>query len=333
MASIKQQFVDVEPLTLDADFSLWTPRRVMAHHAKTFFWASRLLPRRVQPGIEVLYAFCRFVDDVADETGSIPATHAALSRIRDDLSRGESRLPPVSAFLDLARKHDVDIRIAQELVAGAASDIDAVRMTDERDLLRYCYRVASTVGLMVCGVLDVRDKQALAYAIDLGLAMQMTNIARDVVEDLARDRVYLPATWAPAETVAQAIHTRDDAARPTVLAAVHRLLDLSHNYYRSADHGMCYLPYGARWAIMTSSRAYEAIGKVIRGRGSRYFEDRAYTRKRLKLWYTLKAITLIGTQPVFRDTVMAPRHRAELHWALDGLPHADATAELATVNR
>lgn len=315
----------IAPEIADA-FSRRTPREIMAYHAKTFYWASRLFPRATCRDIETLYAFCRFVDDVADESGSLEQTRRGLESIQADLAVRKSDVPIITAFLELAQRKQLDLRIAEELVRGAASDLDVVRFADTRDLVRYGYRVASTVGLLVCGIVDVRSEQALAYAIDLGVAMQLTNIARDVIEDMERDRIYLPAEWVSAEQVRAAVEDGDEDAQAETLAAVYEVLDLAHRFYRSADQGMCYLPWWARWAILTSSRAYEAIGKVLRTRGPRYWQGRTFTRRRLKLWYTFKAGVLIALLNNLRDTKLAPRHQPRLHVELADLPHADPRA-------
>jgi 15-cis-phytoene synthase len=304
----------------------WTPREIMAYHARTFYWASRLMPQQIRRDIELLYSFCRYVDDVADETEDDAETFKLLQQIRTDLQAGSSELKPVAGFLELAERRGIELRCAEELVIGAGSDRGSVRIADRDELLRYCYRVASTVGLMMCAVLDVRDPQAHAYAIDLGLAMQLTNICRDVVEDFENDRIYLPASEADEPLVRAAVRDGDLDAQAAALGTVYDLLDLAYVYYRSADQGMCYLPWWARWAILMSSRAYEAIGKVVRVRGPKYWESRTFTRKRLKLWYTAKAGVLIALLPIMRDPQLSPRHRQRLHTALAGMPYADAAA-------
>lgn len=315
----------IAPEIADA-FSRRTPREIMAYHAKTFYWASRLFPRATCRDIETLYAFCRFVDDVADESGTLEQTQTGLDAIQSDLTARRSNVPVLAAFLELAERRELDLRIAEELVKGAASDLGRVRFADTRELIRYSYRVASTVGLLVCGILDVRNEQALAYAIDLGVAMQLTNIARDVVEDFERDRIYLPAEWVSEDLVQAAVEQQNPEAQAESLMAVYEVLDLAHRYYRSGDQGMCYLPWWARWAILTSSRAYEAIGKVLRTRGPRYWQGRTYTRRRLKLWYTLKAGLLIALLRNLREQTLAPRHQPRLHLELADLPHADPRA-------
>lgn len=298
-------------------FEQWSARQVMAHHAKTFFWASRLLPGDVRDDIEVLYAFCRYVDDVADETDD-GARH--LERILRDFEAGSSATTHIAAFLELAQRRQIDLECPRELIRGAQTDLTQVRIADERALLRYSYRVASTVGLMFCAVAGVTDREPLAYAIDLGIAMQLTNIARDVCEDYAIDRVYLPATWIDPQRIARAVRDADPGARVAVLAQVTRLIQLAAQYYRSADRGIPFLPPLARWAVLTASRAYEGIGDRIVANPDRYWQGRVYTRKRYKLAWTVGAAAYIAagrTSELPHDA-----HEANLHAALDGLPHA-----------
>lgn len=311
------------PIAPAASAETWSPRAVMARHARTFYWASRLMPAAQRRDIESLYAFCRYIDDTADESDSPDATSAALTKIEEDLMHGASDLPPVREFLAVARRRRIDVDCGILLVRGAASDRGAVRIADEGELLRYSYRVASTVGLMFSAIVDVHGRNALAHAIDLGLAMQLTNIARDVVEDFHRDRIYLPRTWIDPERVAVAITTRDAAARRETRAAIVRLVRLAGTYYRSADAGMRYLPGWSRWAALTASRAYEAIGERVLRRGEEFWDSRTSIGAAAKLLHTLGAAWRVVADVRYRDISRAPRHQAVLHAALAGLPHAN----------
>ena len=293
-----------------------TPQEIMAGHAKTFTWAARFLDDDVRADLSVLYAFCRFVDDVVDRVQ--PRTHAALllTRVRRDLLHGESDLPAVDRFLDLVRRHGLSLTTALELIDGMEQDLGTVRMESVDELVRYCYRVASTVGLLMCELLGVENMDdARPFAIDLGIAMQLTNICRDVEEDLGEDRVYVPAELVSADTVVAAVRG-DVAARARTRDAVHELLDLAERYYRSADRGMGYLPTAARAAILVASRNYEAIGHRIRRRTDDAWGTRASTSRAEKLVRTLGAL---GRMVLDRDfgTVRDPRpHARELHDAL-----------------
>jgi len=191
-------------------------------------------------------------------------------------------------FLDVSDRRGIPVGVACELVEGVRRDLGEVRIADEGELLRYCYRVASTVGIMICHVMGV-PRDGLRFAVDLGVAMQLTNIARDVEEDAAAGRVYLPGTWIDAERVFAAAGGDGGAAR-RVARSVGDLLDLADRYYRSADRGMHYLPRAARPGILAASRNYEAIGRVVRGKGVRVVRERARTGVLRKASGTVRAV-------------------------------------------
>jgi phytoene synthase len=299
----------------------WSAQQVMSHHAKTFYWASRLLPSELRRDIEVLYAFCRTVDDLVDECAD---GAEQLESVLRDLDREQSDMPHIAAFLNMAERRGINLDCARELIHGARSDLEHVRIPDQRELLRYSYRVASTVGLMFCAVAEVRDPKALPYAIDLGVAMQLTNIARDVVEDFQRDRIYLPASWIEHQHVATAVGDQDSTSRQVVFREILHLIHLADDYYRSADRGLPFLPPVVRWAVLTASRTYEAIGKRIIAKQQRYWDGRVYTQRRYKLAWTLRAATVIGAGRLSNRPLNG--HDASLHTLLAGLPHTNTHA-------
>ncbi|HMV69830.1 MAG TPA: phytoene/squalene synthase family protein, partial [Myxococcota bacterium] len=211
----------------------------LARGSRTFWLASLFLPTDRRLDAAVLYALCRRVDDTADDAASPTEAWAGLAALDAWIDRGGD--PTCDAAREVMARRRIDPQLAHELVEGVRSDTGLVRVANDRELLRYCYRVASTVGLMMCGVLGVTDPAALPFAIDLGVAMQLTNIARDVAEDARLGRVYLPADRLralgagvePAEVL---------ASREPVRRVVADLLALADRYYASADHGMRAIP-------------------------------------------------------------------------------------------
>ncbi|MEM6797491.1 MAG: squalene/phytoene synthase family protein, partial [Acidobacteriota bacterium] len=196
---------------------------LMQRRAKTFSFATALLPATVRAEVATLYRFCRVVDDLADEVADPEEGRRWLDRVYRDLESGHSDLEPVADFLNLARRRDIPREFARELVRGLRTDLGLVRFESEDDLIRYCYQVASTVGVMMCRVLRTEASDAVLYAVDLGIAMQLTNIARDVSEDLEADRIYLPRAWVDSATVERGVGG-DRAAGERVYAAVERVL-------------------------------------------------------------------------------------------------------------
>lgn len=293
----------------------------MSRHGKTFHWASLLLGREAARRARVFYAFCRFADDAADELAPREA-RAALAGIAMDLDRGSSAVPAVDGFLDVARGCGVDLEPVRILLGAMEDDLQDVRLECSDQLLRYAYSVAGTVGLVMCDLLEVEDEDARPFAVDLGVAMQLTNIARDVLEDAERGRVYLPAEFLGCAVFAEEIVADEGDARERCTAAVERLLELAERYYESAEWGRRFLPRRARAAVMTASRCYAAIGAVVRRRirQGTYWEGRAYVSRPVKLWRTLRAFAsfLFDTRTHASDR---PRgHAPQLHEALRGLP-------------
>lgn len=294
---------------------------VMRHHARSFSRASRLLPRRYADRVAVLYAFCRLADDAVDLAPDAASARQACDELVSELDDSGSARPVVRAFCDWSAGRPLTRDAARELLNGIGGDVGAVRIADDAELLRYAYRVAGTVGLMMCDVLGVSDPRAHPFAIDLGVALQLTNIARDVAEDAAHDRVYLPHDRLARFGVApqSVVDGRAPAAAlgPVVLS----LLDLADRYYASAEQGMRYLPRAAQPAILVAARIYRAIGGVLRRRGGNPLLGRAVVSSSSQ---AVLALGALGSALVLRlDRTPAPVHDPSLHRALVGLPGAD----------
>ena len=299
-------------------------RQVLARHGRSFHWASHLLgPLHAQRAAE-LYAFCRRIDDVVD--GKPPEeAREALARVRLDLRTGGSHDPEIAAFLSLARETGIETPVAEAFLDGFAGDLGPVRIANGDELVRYGYGVAGTVGLMMCRVLDVHEPRAMPFAIDLGVAMQLTNIARDVLEDARRDRLYLPASFLPSHLTPEQLCAGHAPARAAARMAVDRVLTLASRYYRSADQGMRHLPARARLGILTAARVYEAIGAVIDRRRDTYWHERAATTGAGKLLHTARALAAFAHPRSWRRARNV-RHERCLHLPLRGLPGADWNA-------
>ncbi|MEM9177269.1 MAG: phytoene/squalene synthase family protein [Myxococcota bacterium] len=300
-------------------------RRTLATHGKTFAWASRALGRETGQHVATLYAFCRRLDDLVDDKPREEA-RAVLDNVRRDLANGRSEDVVVQRFLDLADACEIEASLPLQLLAGFESDLGRVRIESEAALVQYAYRVAGTVGLMANRIFGVRDRRADPFAIDLGIAMQLTNIARDVVEDAERDRVYLPRPWIPRDiTPTTLLHARL-RTRLETRVAVNRTLALAERYYRSADVGLIFLPARARLAVVTASRCYEAIGESIRAQRDKQWGERAYVRPGRRLHPTGRAASAwLGKLGGLRAS-SPPPHDERLHRPLRGWPGADPLA-------
>ena len=267
-------------------------RQILAHHSKSFSLAGRLLPAWCRDDAAALYAWCRRCDDAVDLPANPVASARAVERLRaelDDVAAGAPQTDPVLAgFQDVTRRHAIPLRHAHELIDGMAMDIGSVRYQTMDELLVYCYRVAGTVGLMMAHIMKVRDPAALRRAVDLGIAMQLTNICRDVAEDERRDRVYLPE---------ELLGVRGDGdPERRVATAVKDLLRRADAFYRSGDQGLARLPLRCALAIRAARLIYADIGRQIARVGFDVRAGRAVVSRGRKLWLVVRAAlrTLAG---------------------------------------
>lgn len=298
---------------------------VLAAGSRSFHLASRFLPRARRADAAVVYALCRTVDDEADERTDDDEARRALDAIRAELDGKASPRPVVAAFRSVADRVGIDVRHAHHLIDGVASDIGLVRVPDDRRLLRYCYEVAGTVGLLMCPVLGVQAGEAHPYALDLGVGMQLTNICRDVKEDAANGRVYLPLARLSAVGVDPEALVRGEAVdRAAVARVVRELLGLAERYYDSAAHGMHHIPAGPRAAILVAGRVYREIGRLLLEREADALAGRTIVPGGRKLRTALAAAARLLTPLAWG--VGARPHEAGLHHHLADLPGADPAA-------
>jgi phytoene synthase len=290
------------------------PKQVLARHGKSFYWASKFLGVELADRAARLYQFCRYVDDLAD--GDLPDRQESLEDIRARLSGKELAAgPEIEAFIALANSNNIPLSAASELLDGMLSDQNPTAVADEAKLLRYCHAVAGTVGLMMCRVLNCEEPRADSFAIDLGVAMQLTNISRDVLEDAKMGRRYLPASWAnftPAQIAKAGLEDEDTDCREQVADGIARLLDLSEQYYASALLGIRLLPFRSRLSIAIALRVYRQIGWVLRRRNLAWWQGRVMVTGGEKALLSLRS--LADLRPI-----KVPPHRTQLHQHLQGL--------------
>lgn len=302
-------------------------REVLARHGKSFRFAGALLSDAALDDAAVVYAFCRAVDDAVDEAEDVEHGRAEAAAFLRELDA--PRRPVVRAFLEVARRRAMDTGFARELVKGVQSDAEAVvRIDGDASLLRYCYRVAGTVGGMMCAVLDVRDPRALPFAVDLGIGMQLTNICRDVLEDARMNRRYLPlerlraADPTTKDCVVDSIDPDSAdplaehivARRAGVKHVVKDLLALAERYYQSGEQGLRFIPWRSRFGIFVAARVYRGIGRKLLRQGGDPLLGRVSTTKAEKIWIALGAALRFLFLPRSGD------HDATLHETLRGLP-------------
>jgi phytoene synthase len=295
-------------------------RTVLASRARSFRWAAAFLPARCHDDAAVLYAFCRAVDDAADESASLTEAAEALRNIERTLDGDGDASTVVGTLRDGLLRDPLCMRVAKDLLDGAWSDLSRVRIANDAELLQYGYRVAGTVGVLMCRVLGVEARAALPHAIDLGIAMQLTNICRDVLEDAAIDRVYLPEDRLRAAGTSQQAVLDGTAPGEAIAQVVRELLDLAERYYESANAGLRYIPPRPRLAIVVASKLYRSIGRRLLRRGANPLNGRVvvpWWEKVTRVFQALAAWPMLTWQPRY----LRP-HAHELHACLPGPSHA-----------
>jgi phytoene synthase len=286
----------------------------MKRNGKSFWFASLFLPAQVAEDAARLYAFCRRMDDLAD----VAVTHESrevLTKVRQELRAGISDDPVVADFLWLARKYSLPMEAADCLIVTFLEDAETrIQIENEQQLVRYCYGVAGTVGLMMSAILGTDRPRAASAAINLGIAMQMTNIARDVLEDAHNGRRYLPGSWMCGITSQEIIASVE--CRQDVAAAIEQLLKLADEYYASAVTGFPMIPARARRGIAIAAAVYREIGTVILQRRIPWWNGRVRLSLVRKLNIALNVA--IGRSDLYRLKEVRPV--IELGQPLRGLP-------------
>ncbi|MBU4527832.1 MAG: phytoene/squalene synthase family protein [Hoeflea sp.] len=274
--------------------------------SKSFLAASMLLPGPTRSAARALYAFCRAADDLIDESAD-PAEGLFETRARlDAIYRGTPRDHPADrAFVAVVEHYAIPRALPAALIEGFAWDVEnrSYRSCDE--LCAYSARVASTVGVMMTLIMGVCDRAVLARAADLGLAMQLTNIARDVGEDARRGRIYLPLDWLEEAGIDPQAFLSDPQACPAMRATTERLLDSAHILYARAMTGIAGLPLSCRTAIRSAALIYREIGREIEIAGHDSITRRAHTSTRRKLELIARAA---ATPFLFQPVSTEPAH-------------------------
>ncbi|MBO9581830.1 MAG: phytoene/squalene synthase family protein [Sphingobium sp.] len=268
--------------------------------SKSFRAASRLFDPQTRERAWLLYAWCRACDDIADgqdhggamsTTDDPQARLAEIETLTDHALRGIGQLPPAFQGLKVvADECRIPRRYMDDLIAGFARDAGGWRPQSEADLMDYCYHVAGSVGCMMAIVMgvDPDDTATLDRACDLGLAFQLANIARDIAEDAAAGRCYLPADWlAEAGIAFDAIMAPENRAALAGLAR--RLANLAAAYEKSARHGTPALPHRSAWAVLSAAAIYGAIARKVAANPARALEARVFTSRVEKAGFALNA--------------------------------------------
>jgi 15-cis-phytoene synthase len=279
-------------------------RWMIREGSKSFSLAAKLFDSDTRDAAFFLYGWCRYCDDQVDDAGKTANQDELAKRIKalkEDtaaaFSFAEQREPVFVALQYVVHRYGIPAHYALELIEGMAMDARDTRYNSLRELLLYCYRVAGTVGLMMSHVMGLRDETALKNAADLGIGMQLTNIARDIVEDAAMGRIYLPLSWLQGAQIPPAEVAAPEYREKLAMLSL-RLLREADRYYRSGDAGLWHLSFRSACAVSAARQVYSEIGSLLLRKGARAWDQRTYVTGSLKVWVVMRGVlTLLRSVP------------------------------------
>tara|TARA_B100000900_G_scaffold395473_1_gene393897 strand:- start:32 stop:883 length:852 start_codon:yes stop_codon:yes gene_type:complete len=214
----------------------------LSTYAKSFSWAGFFLPKETFNKCSALYDFCRVADNIADDEEKIENKEKKFNQFENDFKKKNFNNPIIKNIWNLIEEHNISLKIVQDLLIGIKSDIrDKVKLNTKKELLIYSYRVAGTVGLMMAKILKVNKKNSLRSAIDLGIAMQLTNISRDVIEDSKNNRFYINKDF----------------------NEISSTINLADTFYENSFYSIKDMPINFRFSILVARRVYRKIGQKI----------------------------------------------------------------------
>jgi len=217
-------------------------KNYLSIYAKSFNWAGFFLPKKTYKNCSYLYDFCRVVDNIADDEDEIEIKKIKFQKFVSDFKQKNFENPVIQNMWNIINEFNISLEIIYDLFDGIESDIKQnVKIDTRKDLLIYCYRVAGTVGLMMAKILNVSKKQSLKSAIDLGIAMQLTNISRDVIEDSKKNRSYINGNF----------------------EEINSTIKLADTFYKNSFYSIREIPLSFRFSILVARRIYRKIGYKI----------------------------------------------------------------------
>ena len=217
-------------------------KNYLSIYAKSFNWAGFFLPKKTYKNCSYLYDFCRVIDNIADDENKIEIKKIKFQKFVNDFKQKNFENPIIQNMWNIIHEFNISLEIIYDLFDGIESDIKQnVKIDTRKDLLIYCYRVAGTVGLMMAKILKVSKKQSLKSAIDLGIAMQLTNISRDVIEDSKKNRSYINGNF----------------------EEINSTIKLADTFYKNSFYSIREIPLSFRFSILVARRIYRKIGYKI----------------------------------------------------------------------
>lgn len=311
----------IDPNDLDAC------KEAIRHGSKSFHTASLVLPKRVRDPALALYAFCRLADDAVDLQRDKSGAVLSLRDRLDRLYAGKPLDAPADrAFAAVVEDFEMPRELPDALLEGLAWDALGRRYETFSGLVSYSARVASAVGVMMCVLMRVRERDALARAADLGVAMQLTNIARDVGEDAFENRLYLPLEWFDEAGLDPEDFLRDPDASPAIRTMVKRLLREADRLYIRSEAGIGRLPLDCRMGILAARHVYAGIGTDLKRHHYQSVMRRAHTTKATKLGLMAKAFAqTITITALPQSAVLHAKPLPEIAFLVDAAGQAEGS--------
>ena len=263
-------------------------------YAKSFNWAGFFLPKETLKKCSALYDFCRIADNIADDHEKLEIKERKFNQLENDFNKKNFDNPVIKNMWELIEEFDISLMIIQDLFIGIKSDIkDKVKLNSKKDLLVYSYRVAGTVGLMMAKILKVNKKNSLRSAIDLGIAMQLTNISRDVIEDAKNNRFYIDGSF---EKISSTIK-------------------LAETFYENSFYSIKDIPIGFRFSILVARRVYRKIGhKILKTKNLENYQNlgKIYVSNLEKIFETFLSIFDLATLSLKSEKYDQKQHNHNL---------------------
>lgn len=275
-------------------------KQITRHYSKSFYFATRLLPVEKQWATFGLYGFCRYVDNLIDtpRKRDVAQIFDEIECLRKELDlaykTGESQHPVISAFIAVAIEYNIPHVYPEELLNGVIMDLTISRYKDFDELYTFCYRVAGVVGLMMTFVMGYSHADAFIYAEKLGIAMQLTNILRDIKEDKELDRIYIPVAELESYQITEA-DVKNERFSPQFKELMEFQVNRTRQYYQDAEPGIKMLDKKSRFAIYSALRIYSDILKKIEVRDYNPFPGRVYVPRLFKIGILLREFVRVQT--------------------------------------
>ena len=291
-------------------------RKITAYYSKSFYFSAQMLPKEKRWATFALYGFCRHCDNLIDTPRQRTETEILreIQRLTEELkvayNTSESQDPIIRAFILVAKAYDIPIAYPLDLLNGVAMDVEQTRYKTFDDLSLFCYRVAAVVGLMMTYVLGYKDKRAFSYAKQLGIAMQLTNILRDIKEDKQMGRLYIPqADLAAFGVTAQDIF--NEKMTPQLRALMKFQVERADQYYTEAIPGISLLKTESQYAIYSAARIYRGILRKIEDQDYNPFLSRVFVSSTQKVGILLHE--QIRTKFLSAQEKLFPVHSGIIH--------------------